>query len=53
MVSQRELPASQLPGAAGIPPSGQAAPEGKRLLCIDNLRIVLICGVLIVHLAVT
>ncbi len=29
-----------------------AGPEGQRLLFIDNLRIVLICGVLVVHLAV-
>jgi glucan biosynthesis protein C len=55
MVSQTELTTSRLPGAAGSAPSGQAAagPEGQRLLFIDNLRIVLICGVLVVHLAVT
>ena len=55
MVSQTELSTSQLPGAASTAPPGQAAaaPEGQRLLFVDNLRIVLICGVLVVHLAVT
>ena len=27
--------------------------EGKRLLFLDNFRILLICGVLVVHLSVT
>ena len=52
MVSQTELTTSQLPGAAGtaLPRQAVAAPEGKRLLFVDNLRILLICGVLLVHL---
>jgi len=52
MLSQTELTTSQLPGAAATAPPGQAAaaPQGKRLLFIDNLRILLICGVLVVHL---
>jgi peptidoglycan/LPS O-acetylase OafA/YrhL len=53
MKIQTELTTSQLPGAAGTAPSGQAASQGKRLLFIDNLRILLICGVLVVHLGVT
>jgi surface polysaccharide O-acyltransferase-like enzyme len=53
MAAQRELTTSQLPGA-GIPaPSKQLAQEGKRLLFVDNLRILLICGVLVQHLSVT
>jgi glucans biosynthesis protein C len=52
MVSQTELITSQLPGAAATAPPSQAAaaPGSKRLLFIDNLRILLICGVLVVHL---
>jgi len=52
MLSQTELTTSQLPGAAATAPPEQvaAAPQGKRLLFIDNLRILLICGVLVVHL---
>jgi surface polysaccharide O-acyltransferase-like enzyme len=52
MLSQTELTTSQPPGAAATAPPRQAAaaPEGKRLLFLDNLRILLICGVLVVHL---
>lgn len=52
MVSQTELTTSRLPGAAATTSAEQAeaAPEGKRLLFVDNLRILLICGVLVVHL---
>ena len=52
MASQTELTTPQLPGAAGTAPAGQAAaaPQGKRLLFVDNLRILLICGVLVQHL---
>ncbi len=55
MASQTELTTSRLPGAAGTAPAGPAAaaPQGKRLLFIDNFRILLICGVLVVHLSVT
>jgi glucans biosynthesis protein C len=51
MASQTELTTSQLPGTA-VPASAAsaAAPQGKRLLFIDNLRILLICGVLVQHL---
>jgi Acyltransferase family len=54
MASQTELTTSQIPGAAATAPPGQAAatPQGKRLLFIDNFRILLICGVLVVHLNV-
>ncbi|MGO8946886.1 MAG: acyltransferase family protein [Ktedonobacterales bacterium] len=40
------------PSAAGTAPPGQAAaaPRAKRLLFLDNVRIVLICGVLVAHL---
>ncbi len=52
MAAQTELTISQLPGAVATAPGGQAAaaPEGKRLLFIDNFRILLICGVLVAHL---
>jgi glucan biosynthesis protein C len=52
MLSQTELTTSQLPGAAGtaLPVKVVAEPQGKRLLFLDNLRIVLICGVLVNHL---
>jgi hypothetical protein len=55
MFSQTELTSSPLPIAASTAPPEQAraAPEGKRLLFIDNFRIWLICGVLVVHLNVT
>jgi glucan biosynthesis protein C len=55
MSSQTEQAMSLLPVAAGtapqVPPA--AAPQGTRLLFIDNLRILLICGVVVLHLAVT
>jgi hypothetical protein len=52
MLSQTELTTSQPPGAAVTALPGQAAatPQSKRLLFIDNLRILLMCGVLVVHL---
>jgi glucan biosynthesis protein C len=52
LASQTELTTFQLPGAAGTALAGQAAaaPQGKRLLFVDNLRILLICGVLVNHL---
>jgi surface polysaccharide O-acyltransferase-like enzyme len=52
MFSHTELTTSQPPGAAATAPPGQAATvsQSKRLLFVDNLRILLICGVLIVHL---
>ena len=52
MTSQTELTTSQLPGIAATAPSRQAkaTPQGKRLLFVDNLRILLICGVLVNHL---
>ena len=55
MASQTELTTSQESGAAGAVPVGQvtAAPQGKHLLFVDNLRILLICGVLVQHLSVT
>jgi Acyltransferase family len=55
MFSQTELTTSQPPGAAATALPGQAATvsQGKRLLFLDNLRILLICGVLVVHLNVT
>jgi Acyltransferase family len=55
MASQTELTTSQFPGAVATAPRGQAetAPQGKRLLFVDNLRILLICGVLVQHLSVT
>jgi glucans biosynthesis protein C len=51
MASQTELTTSQLPGTA-VPASAASAvaPRGKRLPFIDNLRILLICGVLVQHL---
>jgi glucan biosynthesis protein C len=53
MAAQRELTPSQLLGAEAPPPSKQLAQEGKRLRFVDNLRILLICGVLVQHLSVT
>jgi len=52
MLSQTELSTPQPLAAADTVPKGQTAavPQGKRLLFIDNLRILLICGVLLVHL---
>jgi len=55
VASQTELTTSRLPGPAGSAPTGQAAAarQGKRLLFVDNLRILLICGVVVNHLNVT
>ena len=55
MTSQTELTTSRPPGAAVTAPPEQAAaaPQGKRLLYIDNLRILLICAVLVQHLSDT
>jgi glucan biosynthesis protein C len=55
MSSQAEQATSLLSGATGtVPPVQPAAvPQGARLLFIDNLRILLICGVVVLHLAVT
>ena len=52
MASQTEQVTSQLPGAAVLAAPGRAAaPQGARLLFIDNLRLVLICGVVVGHVA--
>jgi hypothetical protein len=55
MSSQTEQAQSLLPVEASPVPQVQtaAAPQGTRLLFIDNLRILLICGVVVLHLAVT
>ena len=55
MASQTELTTSQLPGEARTAPAGQtaAAPQSKRLLFVDNVRILLICWVVVQHLSVT
>jgi glucan biosynthesis protein C len=55
MASRTELTTSRLPGAAVTAPAEQAAAaqKGKRLLFVDNLRILLICGVLVQHLSDT
>jgi Acyltransferase family len=53
MASQAELTTPRPPGAAATSPVGQAAPQGKRLLFIDNFRIWLMCGVLVAHLNTT
>ncbi|HEU0001715.1 MAG TPA: acyltransferase family protein [Ktedonobacteraceae bacterium] len=55
MASQTELTTSRLPGAAGTTPAGPAAlaQKSRRLLFVDNLRILLICGVVVQHLSVT
>jgi surface polysaccharide O-acyltransferase-like enzyme len=55
MTSQTELTTSQLPGAAATAPAepAAAAPEGKRLLFVDNLRILMISMVVVQHLSVT
>ena len=52
MLSQTELTTSQLPDAVATTPPRQAAaaPQGNRLLFVDNLRILLISMVLVVHL---
>ena len=55
MSSQTEQASSLLPGPAGtappVPPV--AAQKGTRLLFLDNLRVVLIYGVVVGHLAMT
>ena len=55
MASQTELTTFQPPGAAATALLGEAAAasQGKRLLFVDNLRILLICGVFVVHLSNT
>jgi surface polysaccharide O-acyltransferase-like enzyme len=55
MYSPTEQTTSQPPGAAATALLGQAATvsQGKRLLFLDNLRILLMCGVLVVHLGGT
>lgn len=55
MSSRAEQAPSLLAGAAGAAPSvpPAAAQKGTRLLFIDNLRVVLICMVVVQHLAVT
>jgi len=55
MSSQTEQAPSLLPQAAGPAPPLQAAaaPQKTRLLFMDNLRILLICLVVLQHLAVT
>jgi glucan biosynthesis protein C len=51
MSSQVEQATSLLPGAAGAAPTSQAeATNGSRVLFVDNLRILLISMVLVVHL---
>jgi glucan biosynthesis protein C len=51
MSSQAEQAPPQLPSAAGTAPASQAgASHGSRMLFIDNLRILLISMVLVVHL---
>ena len=55
MSSQTEQAQSLIPGASGPAPSvpPAAVQQGTRLLFIDNLRVLLICGVVVEHLAVT
>jgi peptidoglycan/LPS O-acetylase OafA/YrhL len=53
MTSQTELTTSGLPGAAATAPEGPAARESKRLLFVDNLRILMISLVVVQHLSVT
>jgi glucans biosynthesis protein C len=55
MSSQTEQAPSLLPvSASPVPPvQAAAAPQGPRLLFIDNLHTLLICGVVVLHLAVT
>jgi glucan biosynthesis protein C len=51
MSSQAEQAPPQLPSAAGTAPTSQAgASNGSRVLFVDNLRILLISMVLVVHL---
>lgn len=53
MASQTKPEPSLLTGAAGpaAPILPAAAPPGARLWFVDHLRIVLICGVVVAHLA--
>jgi len=53
MVSQTKPGPSRLPGAAGpaAPDPAGSAPAGTRLWFLDNLRLVLICGVVVAHVA--
>ena len=53
MFSQTELTTYQPPGATAAPGQAVTVSQGKRLLFVDNLRILLICGVLVDHLSVT
>ena len=55
MSSQTEQAQSLLPVEVSPVPQVQTAvaPQGTRLLFIDNLRTLLICGVVVLHLAVT
>src|SRR6266446_5412846 len=55
MSSQAEQAPSLLPGAAGTAPQVPTvkAPQGTRLLFIDNLRVLLISMVVVQHLSVT
>jgi hypothetical protein len=52
MATQTELTTSRLP-EAGTALAGQAARESKRLLFVDNLRILMISLVVVQHLSVT
>jgi hypothetical protein len=53
MASQTKPGPSRLSGAVGpaAPDPAGSAPPGTRLWFLDNLRIVLICGVVVAHLA--
>src|SRR5690242_10202711 len=53
LASQTELTTARPHGTAATAPARQVGPRGKRLLFIANLRILLICGVLVNHLGVT
>ena len=54
MFSQTKLTTAQPHGAAtALPGQAAAVSQGKRLLFVDNLRILLICGVFVVHLSNT
>jgi hypothetical protein len=55
MASQTKAGASRLPGAAGTaaPVPLASAPAGTRLWFLDHLRLVLVCGVVMAHLADT
>jgi glucans biosynthesis protein C len=55
MASQTKLEPSLLSRAAGTaaPVPSDSAPQGTRLWFVDHLRLVLICGVVVAHLADT